>query len=187
VDARVRCPGDVHELRGWPSSTAGWCEPRTFWGRSCSRSSPLGWSRCCGLWSATRSPSALTRPAHRRPGLRRAGRRGSQAERLRPDRSGHGVHDVPADVRHHHAGPHRGGVRGADEVLRLPRVHRVVVARRVRTGSLTGSGAADSWGPASCGSDGSGSTPGAPSAPATLLPTRSSTPNSERPRRCSHG
>ena len=52
-----------------------------------------------------------------------------------------GIHDVPDDVRRDYAGADHRRVRGADEVLRVVRVHAAVGDVRVRSRWPTGSGA----------------------------------------------
>ena len=68
-----------------------------------------------------------------------------RTERLRANGAGDDVHGLPDDVRDHHAGAHRGCVRGADEVLRLPDVHRLCGRSSCTRRSRTGSGVAGSW------------------------------------------
>ena len=69
---------------------------------------------------------------HRRSALRLSERRGQRAQcRLRRHHSAADLHDLPADVRDHHAGADLRRLRRADEVQRHAAVHDAVDADRL--------------------------------------------------------
>ena len=70
-----------------------------------------------------------------------ARRRGAARSRLRRHHSAADLHDLPVDVRHHHAGAHQRRLRRAHEVQRHAAVHGLVVAARLRARWRTWCGA----------------------------------------------
>ena len=78
--------------------------------------------------------------ADRRAGVGRAARRRTRARRVRADHSASSLHDVPADVRDHHAGAHHRRVRRANEILGVHRVCARVDDTRVRSRRALGVG-----------------------------------------------
>ena len=65
---------------------------------------------------------------------------GIDSERVCPDDPAPALHGLPAHVRDHHPGPDLGGVRRADEVLRLPAVHAPLGDLRLRSRGALGLG-----------------------------------------------
>ena len=126
-----------------PSSTAAWCAGRTCWPRSCRASSSWRSSRVQWvLWGY----SLAFGPDNGGIiggldwfGLTGVG--GDAERRLRGHHPAPGVHDLPDDVRGHHARAHHRRVRRADEVLRVPGLHRCSGPPSSTTRSPTGSGA----------------------------------------------